>query len=1229
MLTGTLAEPLALRYNMLHFTPVQRLGGSHSAYSLADQLCLEWEMFAGNGAVNGAVASAKAGMAGWLQPLLALSAEVTARAHQRTTARSRGTSSATNTPGGRTYSLSSTVTEQQQQPATGTGTGNSAATAAGPAVVTPPRPPMHDGKPSGSSSAGSSGDRGGLIADGVPCVVTPQSASSATITLRSSGSSNGLLPALSPASANVAAALAHANAEEAADASGTPSASTATAAAVAVASSERALAESKVWCHPVVEGAKMAVLHRMVSHLEAHHGVLSMVDVVLNHTSTDSLWLRSHPESGYSLRNSPHLRAAFELDEAVLRVSDAVTRGSVPGIGPDMRDHGAVMAVIDVLRHHSALGLPAARLWEFYVADVTGAIASAAALAPWVDVDDDEEAAVREGDNVPAGDIKTYQPPAALFSKGVAPQPLAAERRFEIAACRNSAIVDIISTYRSLGYDKGNGPGIPHVHQHDIDRLARALSAQPQPPPAEEAAARLRQPYRPAVPAGFGSPAYPSAVGGAGMPGGQYGPISAIDEVTGVTFELGGATPVATPAVHNSDTPASSSSSSAMLAGGSGRNRPQRSPAASPDGSSTASSSASVLLHPSPAVVAGSTNGAFPFGRPDYGPSSNGLGAAAAAAASSAGISVTPVAPSPALSEGSGASGISTTGGDVNDSRVASSFDLAAGQVSTPTDIQQQQQLHGINFHPFASIRSWMRFARRGAVGLAREVAHEVAHLAHVDGASAASTTPTTARDVTSAEHAAGGAAVPSRISIPPPHPSPSTGGALSAAAGGGLSVGPAGIAGRRRHSFNQSPYVRSLAAASGSPALGLASSVTGVNASPALSTTSVATSNTSPTPDNLAYLAGGAFNDATGGRFPVHLDLAKAISALNTLPGVAIDPDEWKWTSGGSADVTSSSDGKLGILPSLYLIQRLIDAVNMSLYRRYDEDIGAAVGAISGTACYQWLEQWRGKERLAPHRPLVYSYFTRVPVQTANPQAPPAPSGDGSGGLFATPRKGSDSTANAANGVSIPSLPLGTPGSATISSSALPPAPVHVLACNGFIWNGDPEIDFTLPTDTARAYAALIRAGTADPQYVKRRPLDCGGGGAFADSTQEAGDEDDEAAVATDEEALPTSSATGPKRSVKKTASAAGAGGDSFLGESLLCQPKKVVTQLKKVRKCIVFVEAAKLCILALLLLKLVSYVCFHFRLFGSQRAGVGRGRLGGGGAHCNDFSGGGGCRC
>ncbi len=69
------------------------------------------------------------------------------------------------------------------------------------------------------------------------------------------------------------------------------------------------------------DAEKYNYLEEEIKRMEENHGLLSLTDIVWNHTAHSSSWLVNHPEAGYNLINSPHLRPAFELDEAILQFS--------------------------------------------------------------------------------------------------------------------------------------------------------------------------------------------------------------------------------------------------------------------------------------------------------------------------------------------------------------------------------------------------------------------------------------------------------------------------------------------------------------------------------------------------------------------------------------------------------------------------------------------------------------------------------------------------------------------------------------------------------------------------------------------------------------------------------------------------------------------------------------------------------------------------------------------
>eukprot|EP00064_Thunnus_orientalis_P011496 superscaffoldBa00001663_g11527 len=102
----------------------------------------------------------------------------------------------------------------------------------------------------------------------------------------------------------------------------------------------------------------------LVEKLRKDWGLLCITDVVYNHTAANSLWIQKHPECGYNLVNSPHLRAAWVLDRAIWHLTTRVADGryASKGLPPNITNEGHLNAIRSVLWMDV---YPEIKLWEF------------------------------------------------------------------------------------------------------------------------------------------------------------------------------------------------------------------------------------------------------------------------------------------------------------------------------------------------------------------------------------------------------------------------------------------------------------------------------------------------------------------------------------------------------------------------------------------------------------------------------------------------------------------------------------------------------------------------------------------------------------------------------------------------------------------------------------------------------------------------------------------------
>ncbi|KJR83711.1 glycogen debranching enzyme [Sporothrix schenckii 1099-18] len=110
----------------------------------------------------------------------------------------------------------------------------------------------------------------------------------------------------------------------------------------------------------------------MVHSLKTNHSLLSLTDIVLNHTANNSPWLLDHPDAGYNLKTAPHLESAYLLDSKLLELGDRLGEMGLP---TDLKSTDDLDKIMGAIKTECIAGI---RLWEYYVLDVENDAANAA-----------------------------------------------------------------------------------------------------------------------------------------------------------------------------------------------------------------------------------------------------------------------------------------------------------------------------------------------------------------------------------------------------------------------------------------------------------------------------------------------------------------------------------------------------------------------------------------------------------------------------------------------------------------------------------------------------------------------------------------------------------------------------------------------------------------------------------------------------------------------------------
>lgn len=105
-------------------------------------------------------------------------------------------------------------------------------------------------------------------------------------------------------------------------------------------------------------------VEKLVASLERDHSLLSLTDIVLNHTAHNTKWLQEHPEAGYNLSTAPWLESAYELDSKLLELGANLASLGLPVHPKSPED---LLLIMEAIKKEVIAKI---RLWEYYALDV-------------------------------------------------------------------------------------------------------------------------------------------------------------------------------------------------------------------------------------------------------------------------------------------------------------------------------------------------------------------------------------------------------------------------------------------------------------------------------------------------------------------------------------------------------------------------------------------------------------------------------------------------------------------------------------------------------------------------------------------------------------------------------------------------------------------------------------------------------------------------------------------